>query len=194
MKTFRLVTWSLCAVLLVVIVVMWPKGADQPVSGVADVGGEFSMISAQGVTVTEKSFPKKAKLMFLGFTNCPDVCPTTLSEISNWLKLLGNDAAKLQPIFVTADPERDTIEVLKQYVGYFDSRIVALRPSMQQLDQFVKDFKIYYKKGPVQDGGYSVDHTASVLLFRKDNSFFGTIDFHEDGDVAIAKLRRLLAN
>ena len=172
---------------------VWSQSADKPVAGVADIGGEFSMTSAQGETVTDQSFPGKAKMYFLGFTHCPDVCPTTLSDISNWLKQLGADADKLQPIFVTADPERDTIKVLKEYVGYFDQRIAALRPTKQELDQFAKNFKVYYKKGPVDDGSYSVDHTASVLLFREDNSFFGTIDFHEKRDVAIAKLRRLLS-
>jgi len=193
MKIFRVVSWSFCAVLLAVIVYASTLKEDEPVAGVADIGGEFSMMSAQGEIVTDQSYPGKAKMYFLGFTHCPDVCPTTLSDISNWLKQLGADADKLQPIFVTADPERDTVQILKEYVGYFDSRIAALRPTKQELDQFAKNFKVYYKKGPVDDGSYSVDHTASVLLFRKDNSFFGTIDFHEERDVAVAKLRRLVA-
>ncbi len=191
---FRVVALGLCAALISMMLFVWSQSEDKPVAGVADIGGEFSMMSAQGETITDQSFPGKAKMYFLGFTHCPDVCPTTLSDISNWLKQLGADADKLQPIFVTADPERDTTEILKEYVGYFDARIAALRPTKEELDQFAKNFKVYYKKGPVDNGSYSVDHTALVLLFREDNSFFGTIDFHEERDIAVAKLRRLVAN
>ena len=193
MKTFRIVTWSLCVLLLVFLAYASTLEEEKPVAGVADIGGKFTMMSAEGKTVTEKSFPGKAKMYFLGFTHCPDICPTTLNDISNWLKQLGTDANQVQPIFITADPERDTITILKEYVDHFDSRIAALRPTKQELDQFAKNFKVYYKKGPVDNGSYSVDHTASVLLFRKDNSFFGTIDFHEERDIAVAKLQRLVA-
>ena len=193
MKLFRISIWGLCLVFGAVLMYSWWPEDEKSSGWIADIGGEFSMVSARGGIVTEKSFPDKAKLMFLGFTNCPDVCPTTLSEISGWLKDLGSDAGDLQPIFITADPERDTSEILDEYVGYFDQRIVALRPSIEELDRFVKDFKIFYEKVPGKNGEYSVDHTASVLLFRDDNSFFGTIDFHEERGVAIAKLRRLIA-
>ncbi|MBO6814501.1 MAG: SCO family protein [Rhizobiaceae bacterium] len=113
MKMFRVVTWSLCVALISLMVFVWSQSNDEPVTGLADIGGEFSMMSAQGKTITEKSFPGKAKMYFLGFTHCPDICPTTLSDISNWLKQLEADADKLQPIFVTADPERDTTKILK---------------------------------------------------------------------------------
>jgi protein SCO1/2 len=115
---------------------------------------------------TLKDFKGQAVVVFFGFTQCPDVCPTALQEIAQAKQLLGADGAKLRGVFITIDPERDTAELLKAYVANFGTDFVALRPSLQELPQVAKDFKIYYKK---VDGktptSYTMDHSAGSFMF-----------------------------
>ncbi len=157
------------------------------------VGGPFSMISQDGKTVTDKTYAGKVWLMFVGFTHCPDICPTTLAEMSSWLGALGAEADEVRGFLVTVDPERDTVDVLKRYVSSFDARIVALRPEAQELATFARNYRITYAKVPIGDGDYTMDHTAGVLLFDRNGRFSGTIDLHESNDVALQKIRRVIA-
>ena len=139
------------------------KGVD--ITG-ADYAQGFSLSDQDGQVRTLKDFAGKAVVVFFGFTQCPDVCPTALQEIAQAKKLLGADGAKLQGIFITVDPERDTPELLKAYVANFGADFVALRPSLEQLPKVTKDFKIYYKK---VDGktptSYTLDHSAGSFMF-----------------------------
>ena len=139
------------------------KGVD--ITG-ADYAQGFSLSDQDGQVRTLKDFAGKAVLVFFGFTQCPDVCPTALQEIAQAKQLLGADGAKLQGIFITVDPERDTPELLKAYVANFGADFVALRPSPEQLPKVTKDFKIYYKK---VDGktptSYTLDHSAGSFAF-----------------------------
>ncbi len=150
------------------------------------------MTAHTGQQVTEKTFADKAWLLFVGFTHCPEICPTTLAEMSAWLQELGGDADKVQGLLVTVDPERDTVELLREYMSSFDSRIVALRPEPAELPRFAENYKIVYRKTPMEGGGYTMDHTAAVLLFDRRGLFSGTIDFHEDRAIALEKIRRTL--
>jgi protein SCO1/2 len=133
----------------------------------ADYARDFSLVDHNGQTRSIKDFAGKVVVVFFGFTQCPDVCPTAMSELAEIRKLLGADGERLQGIFITVDPERDTPEVLKAYMANFDPSFLALRPSSpEQLAALAKDFKAYYKK---VDGrtptSYTMDHSAGSYVF-----------------------------
>jgi protein SCO1/2 len=133
----------------------------------ADYARDFSLIDHNGQTRSIKDFAGKVVVVFFGFTQCPDVCPTSMSELAEIRKLLGADGERLQGIFITVDPDRDTLEVLKAYMANFDPSFLALRPSSpEQLAALAKDFKAYYKK---VDGrtptSYTMDHSAGSYVF-----------------------------
>ncbi len=132
----------------------------------ADYAKDFSLADQNGKVSTIKDFSGKVVVVFFGFTQCPDVCPTTMAELAGIKKSLGADGNKLQAIFISVDPERDTPELLKAYMGNFDPAFVALRPTMEQLPQLAKDFKTYYKKVDGKTpGSYSMDHTAGSYVY-----------------------------
>jgi protein SCO1/2 len=128
---------------------------------------DFSLPDVDGKTRTMKDFAGKVVVVFFGFTQCPDVCPTTMAEVGSVKKALGADGDKLQAIFITIDPERDTAAVLKAYVANFDPSFVGLRPaSAEALADAAKAFKIYYKKVDGKTAGsYTMDHTAASYVF-----------------------------
>lgn len=198
---FRKILWGLIAASLALLVYVSVPGmginSDGPrqgsdATGRSSLGGPFSMTAHTGETVTDKTYAGKGWLMFVGFTNCPDICPTTLAEMSSWFDALGADADGLRGFLITVDPERDTVDVLRQYMSSFDDRIVALRPSPSELARFAKAYKIFYAKVPTQEGDYTMDHTAGVLLFDRYGRFSGTIDREEPKAVALQKIRRIL--
>lgn len=132
----------------------------------ADYAQGFSLTDHNGQLRTLKDFSGKIVVVFFGFTQCPDVCPTSLAELAQVKQQLGPDADKLQAIFITVDPERDTSELLKAYMVNFDPSFLALRPTPEQLPQVAKDFKIYYKKVEGKTpGSYTMDHSAGSYVF-----------------------------
>lgn len=132
----------------------------------ADYAQGFSLTDHNGQLRTLKDFSGKIVVVFFGFTQCPDVCPTALAELAQVKQQLGPDADKLQAIFITVDPERDTSELLKAYMVNFDPSFLALRPTPEQLPQVAKDFKIYYKKVEGKTpGSYTMDHSAGSYVF-----------------------------
>lgn len=132
----------------------------------ADYAKDFNLPDQHGKPRTLQDFRGKAVIVFFGFTQCPDVCPTTLAEIAQAKKLLGPDGDKVQGIFVTVDPERDTADVLKAYMANFGPDFVALRGSPEQLAAMAKDFKIYYKKVDGKTpGSYTMDHSAASYVY-----------------------------
>jgi protein SCO1/2 len=128
---------------------------------------DFSLPDVDGKIRTMKDFAGKVTVVFFGFTQCPDVCPTTMAEVSSVKKALGKDGDKLQAVFISIDPERDTAPVLKAYVANFDPSFVGLRPaSAEALADAAKAFKIYYKKVDGKTAGsYTMDHTAASYVF-----------------------------
>jgi len=132
----------------------------------ADYAQGFSLLDHNGQLRTVKDFAGKVVVVFFGFTQCPDVCPTSMAELAEVKRLLGADGDKLQAIFITVDPARDTPELLKAYMGNFDPGFLALRPTPEQLPQVAKDFKIYYKKvdGKTK-GSYTMDHSAGSYIY-----------------------------
>lgn len=157
------------------------------------LGGPFQLVDQDGHKVTEADLRGKPTVMFFGFTYCPDVCPTTLTEMTAWLKALGPDADRLNVAFVSVDPERDTPAQLKSYLGSFDHRIRGLTGTPEQVAAMAKAYRVYYRKVPVEGGEYTMDHSSMVYLFDKDGGFVGPIGYGESADRAIDKLKGLLA-
>lgn len=134
----------------------------------ADFSQALSLTDHTGTPRTLNDFKGKVVLLFFGFTHCPDVCPTTMLDLKNTMKLLGDKADEVQVLFVTVDPERDTQEVLAKFVPSFDSRFLGLRGNMEQTAETLKNFKIYYAKVPGKsDNDYSIDHSAGMYAFDK---------------------------
>ena len=132
----------------------------------ADYAKDFALPDQNGQARSVKDFAGKVVVVFFGFTQCPDVCPTSMAELAEIKKSLGADSDKLQAIFISVDPERDTPEILKAYMANFDPTFLALRPSMEQLPVVAKDFKIYYKKVEGRTASsYSMDHSAGNYIY-----------------------------
>jgi protein SCO1 len=132
----------------------------------ADYAKGFALKDASGQLRKLSDFSGKAVVVFFGFVQCPDVCPTTMAELAEVKKLLGPQGDKLQSVFVTVDPERDTPEVLRAYTQGFDANLIALIPSAAELEALAKDFKVYYKKVPGKTPtSYAMDHTAHGYVF-----------------------------
>lgn len=132
-------------------------------------GKGFSLNDHSGKPVTLESYKGKVVVLFFGFTHCPDVCPTTMAEMSAVMKELGPDADKVQVLFATLDPERDTKELLSQYVPGFDSRFVGMYGTPEQVAATAKEFKVFYQKVPGKTAdSYTIDHTAGSYVFDKD--------------------------
>ena len=199
LRIIRWAAWALVAVAIFVgtgIAVGWFRtewlGQSPPVTttGVPAVGGPFSLVNHRGERVTQETFKGKPTAYFFGFTHCPEVCPTTLFQMTQHLKELGPDADRLNVVFVTVDPERDTPELLKTYMESFDPRIVALTGTPEELAAAAKAFRVSYRKVPTEGGDYTMDHTASVIVTDAEGWFVSLIDYHEDSAAALAMLRR----
>jgi protein SCO1 len=164
----------------------------ESLTSIASIGGPFALASSKGGTVNSSDLVGQPYGVFFGFTHCPEVCPTTMYEMSKTLKELGGQAKDFRLFFITVDPERDTAAKLADYLANFDPRIEALVPSMEQLPQVAKAFRAFYAKVPTSDGGYTMDHTATLYLMGRDGRFAGTIAFGEKPEVRLEKLRKLL--
>jgi protein SCO1/2 len=158
-------------------------------SGATKIGGPFTLVDDTGAQVTEADLKGKPTVMYFGYTFCPDVCPTTLADLAQWIRMLGPDANKLNYVFVTVDPERDTPKVMHDYVSAFDSRIRGLTGTSEQIAKVTSEYRIYYKRIPTSDGGYVMDHTAVLYMMDPDRRFVGVLPYQEDTDKAVAKLR-----
>jgi protein SCO1/2 len=135
------------------------------------VGGPFTLVSHEGKTVTERDFLGAPHLIFFGFTHCPDVCPTKLFEISEVLRATGEHGRRLCALFITVDPERDTPDALKSYLGSFDERIVGLTGDRAAIDRAIRTYRAYARKVPMNEGDYTMEHTALVYLMDKSGRF-----------------------
>jgi len=159
---------------------------------ISGIGGPFTLVDHHGKSVTERDYLGKPMLIFFGFTYCPDVCPTTLFELSNRLKELGADASRLNALLITVDPERDTPQQLALYVASFDERIAGLSGTPENIAAVMKEYRVYARKIPLKDGGYTMDHTATIYMMNAKGQFVGVINYQETEAAVRAKLRRLL--
>ena len=149
---------------------------DQPKSwsvGKAQIGGPFQLIDHNGNTVSDKTYARKHLLVFFGFTYCPDICPAALQKVSLVMDKLGSKANNLKPLFISVDPERDTVAQLKLYMSNFDNRIAGLTGSTEQIADAVKVYRAYAKKrvDPSTSGGYTMDHSSFIYLMAPDGNF-----------------------
>ena len=152
------------------------------------IGGPFSLIDHDGRPVTDETFKGETTLVFFGFTHCPDVCPTTLFEITQIMKKLGA-SAKVRGLFVTVDPERDTAELLKNYLSSFDKRITGLTGDRPAIDAMLKTYRVYSRKVPTEGEAYSMDHSAIVYLMDKQMRFVNALPI-QDADRAVKEIQR----
>ncbi len=156
------------------------------------IGGPFNLTDQDGRTRTEADLKGHPTLVFFGFTHCPDICPTTLFEVSEILRELGPDAGGARGLFVTVDPERDTPEKLKDYLSSFDTHLSGLTGSPEAIQQMLKAYRVYAKKVPTDGGGYTMDHTALVYLLDKQGRFVAPFNVKRQPADAAADLRRYL--
>jgi protein SCO1/2 len=161
-------------------------------AGVPGVGGPFTLQGTNGEVVTEKALAGGPSIVFFGFTHCPDVCPTALQEITQVYDALGSKGDRLKTFFITVDPERDTLPVMKDYVSAFDKRIVGLTGTQAQTDAVVKSYRAYAKKVPLEGGGYTMDHTALVYLMDGKGRFVGSLNLDRPPAEAAKDVEKLM--
>ena len=166
-------------------------GHRSQVQEVARIGGPFTLVDDTGSAVTEKTLAGRPSAIYFGYTFCPEVCPTTLLDLSNWIKQLGPDADKINYAFVTIDPERDTPASMHLYLSSFDKHIRGYTGTPEQIAKIAKEYRVYYKKIPTGDGGYVMDHTTLIYLMGSDGKFVSIIAYQENDATALAKLRNL---
>jgi protein SCO1/2 len=192
----RLVRILIVSLLASVLVACSPKQSfkNVDITGSKAFGTDFSLLDPDGKVRTLADFKGKAVVVFFGYTQCPDVCPTTLTEMQQVMTLLGPQADKVQVLFVTVDPERDSASILKQYVPAFDSRFLGLRPADEAaLEKVAKDFKIYYKKVPgMTPGSYTMDHTAGSYAFDPQGQLRLYIKHAQGAETLAQDLKELL--
>ena len=162
-------------------------------TGVASIGGPFKLSRGDGKRVTETDFLGKPTAIFFGFTFCPEVCPTTLYELSSLIKELGPEAEKMNFAFVSVDWGRDGPKELASYTSAFDNHIQGLSGTEAEINAVTKVYRVYYKRVPVEGGDYTIDHTASVYLMNKDGNFVSTLAYGEARNTMLEKLKRLIA-
>jgi protein SCO1/2 len=158
------------------------------------VGGPFTLMTSDGATVTDQTYRGKWLLVYFGYTFCPDTCPTMLNEIGTALEKFGPDAAKLQPLFITVDPQRDTPELLGKYVRSFDSRIIGLTGDPRQIAAVAQEYGAYYAPHKTGAGGedYLIDHSSYIYLMDPQGRFVRGFDADTSGDDIADKVRLLM--
>ena len=191
-RTFRIILWALVADVAIGATTLFIVRPPSRPLGVT--GQEFALNSTKGGAFTQDELRGTPSLVFFGFTFCPDVCPTTLAETTAWRSELGLSEDDLRIIFVSVDPERDTLAMVKDYVEGFDPSIIGLvASSLEQTENIKKAFGVFSEKvGEPGDPNYLVNHTALTFLIDEDGSFEGTVAYEEDRETALAKVKRLV--
>jgi protein SCO1/2 len=174
------------------LLMLWTMGGLRSMTAPSAIGGPFQLTDQAGQIVTEKSLKGKPTLIFFGFTHCPDVCPTSLFEISEVLKAMGKDAGKVNAYFVSVDPERDTSAAMKDYLASFDPHLKGLTGDPEAIAKVLSAYRVYAKKVPLKDGDYTMDHTALVYLMDRDGRFVSPFNLKRTPDEAAADLKRYL--
>ena len=158
--------------------------------GPSAIGGPFSLIDQHGKPVTDQDLKGHPALVFFGYTHCPDVCPTTLFDVSELLRALGPDAGRASALFITVDPERDTAPVIKDYLSSFDPHLRGATGEPKAVDAAERAYRVYAKKVPGENGDYSMDHTALVYLMDKQGRFVAPFSLKRRPEDAAAELRK----
>jgi protein SCO1 len=174
------------------VLMLWAMGGLRHVAVPAAIGGPFQLTDQTGQTVTEKAMLGHPTLVFFGFTHCPDVCPTTLFEMSEVLKAMGKDADRVNAYYISVDPERDTQAAMKEYLSSFDPRLRGLTGSSEEIAKVLSEYRVYAKKVPLKDGDYTMDHTALIYLMDRDGKFVAPFNINRKPEEAATDLKRYL--
>jgi len=197
MRGLRIFLWLLVALAAIAAVtLLFARGGQQNDGDTANyadsVGGPFELVTPDGRRFTDADLKGKPFAIFFGFTRCPDVCPTTLTRLANLREQLGEDGGKFEIVFVSVDQDQDSPADIGSYVALFDTPILGLTGSQEQIDAIVKAYHVFYRRIPLEGGDYTIDHTASVFLMDRAGRLQSIIDHKESQDMALAKLRRLV--
>ena len=198
MRQVRILVWILVVLALAGLAFLMLRPPPQPTASQTNVtpssfGGPFTLVGSNGQPFESSSLAGKPYAIFFGFTHCPDVCPNTLARLVRLRKELGRGEEALNILFVSVDPERDGPEQVATYEEAFGGPVIALTGSAAQIDKVKKQYGIFSQKAPGESGGYSVDHSASVLLFDRNGDFVATLSPDEQDRPALDKLERITA-
>jgi len=174
------------------VIMLWALGGLRTVTAPAAIGGPFQLTDQAGQTVTDKDLKGRPTLIFFGFTHCPDVCPTSLFEISEVLKAMGKDADRVNALFVSVDPERDTAAAMKDYLSSFDPHLKGLTGDPEAIAKVLSAYRVYSKKVPLKDGDYTMDHTALIYLMDRDGRFVSPFNLKRTPAEAATDLKKYL--
>jgi protein SCO1/2 len=173
------------------LLMFWALGGVRGVATPVAIGGPFQLTDQTGATVTDKSQQGRPTqiLIFFGFTHCPDICPTSLFEISEVLRAMGPDADRVNAYFISVDPERDNVAAMKDYLSSFDPHLKGLTGDLQAIAKVTSEYRVYAKKVPLKDGDYTMDHTALVYLMDRDGKFVAPFNLKRSPDEAATDLK-----
>ena len=167
-------------------------GGGRNIAAPAAIGGPFQLTDQSGAVVTEQSLQGRPTLIFFGFTHCPDVCPTSLFEISEVPRAMGKDADSVNAYFISVDPERDNPATMKDYLSSFDPHLKGLTGDPEVLAKVLTEYRVYAKKVPLKDGDYTMDHTALVYLMDRNGRFVAPFNLKRTPEEAAADLKKYL--
>lgn len=174
------------------LILFWAMGGVSKVAQPAAIGGPFQLTDQNGKAVTDQNLKGKPTLIFFGYTHCPDVCPTSLFEMSEVLRAMGKDADKVNAVFISVDPERDTPATMKDYLSSFDPHLEGLSGDPAEIAKVITSYRVYAKKVPTKDGDYTMDHTALTYLMDRDGRFVSPFNLKRPPEEAAADLKRYL--
>ena len=180
------------SLLVGLVIMLWALGGLRGVTAPAAIGGPFQLTDQAGQTVTDQNLKGRPTLIFFGFTHCPDVCPTSLFEISEVLKAMGTDADRVNAWFVSVDPERDTAAAMKDYLSSFDPHLKGLTGEPAAVAKVISYYRVYARKVPLKDGDYTMDHTALIYLMDRDGNFVAPFNLKRTPEEAAKDLKRYL--
>lgn len=202
MRTVRLVTWAAIVALVAALAGLWATGrlparlsdvtaklGELPLA--AKFGAPFTLTDQTGARFSSQRLDGRPFAIFFGFTLCPEVCPTSLLELTKDIEDLGPDADQMNYLFVTVDPERDTAEHLKTYIANFDSRIIGLTGTPKEIADLARAYRVYYEKVKTKEG-YTVNHTATIYLMGRKGQLVSTLAYGEKPETRRRKLRALI--
>jgi protein SCO1/2 len=189
-RTLVIVTAFTASLLIGLLAMLWAMAGVRGVTAPAAIGGPFQLTDQSGATVTEKSLQGKPSLIFFGFTHCPDICPTSLFEMSEILRAMGKDADRINAYFISVDPERDNKDAMKDYLSSFDPHLKGLTGDPEAIVKVLSAYRVYAKKVPLKDGDYTMDHTALTYLMDRDGKFVAPFNLSRKPEEAAADLKK----
>lgn len=161
------------------------------VATAADIGGPFALVGSDGRTVTDADFRGKWMLVYFGYTQCPDACPTALNSVANALDMLKAKRSQVAPVFITVDPARDTPAVMGHYVALFDKQITGLTGTQAQIDRVTREYRVYAARHPGKNGDYTMDHSSIIYVMDPQGRFNSVIDGAANPEDIAAAVKKL---